>query len=489
MREEPLKMIHLITSWEDLEQVPHGDGSYLRADLFGNVHLNKLLTGHPKTAFSLRSVFEGGAFSGSIVDRQEALIKASETFEMIELEGERDLVPLVLNNIPPAKRIISWHGPACDYDTLAQRLERFRKVEAAYYQLVPYAERSGDELAPLALLRRDNSSNDLITYAAGPIGRWTQIVAAYMGTAMTYFVEEEMAGQAFFTYTQLRTDYELPAIYPIEQLFGIVGNPIFGSRSPRLHNYAYRQLGLPMLYLPIHVEAYADFWEMIRGRKVAAELGYSFGGFTTVSPMKEAAFYAADNCSNPHVLASNASNMLVKVEEQWEASSTDDFGLQIALAEAGVTIGGLKVAIIGCGGAGRTMAALLKANGASVTLVNRSLERGQFAAQQLGLPFVLKQAFSPDQYGLVVNATPLGKKAGELAFDPNRMPATGIVVDMSYAKHMTQIIKLARLRGMKAIDGQQMLRYQVSQQFLEMTGNQMIFDNANIIDHKLSPNQ
>ncbi len=464
------KMIRIIHDMKDLAPLVGGNGNYVRADLLGETDLPAHIFSGETSIYALRSQAEGGAYLGSLATRHEALVQAAASFNLIELEGERDLVPFVLKHISPAQRLISWHGAASKLEALSARLARYRQVPAAYYQLVPFATRSGDEIPPLALLSQQSSPKDLITYAAGPIGRWTQIVAAFLGAPMVYFVEESTPAETFFTHTQLVSDYHLPNTYPIKQLFGIVGNPIFRSLSPRLHNHAYRQLGLPYLYLPMQVEVFADFWKMIKSNQASSLLGLEFCGFTTVSPMKEMAFQTADTCHNDHVLASQASNLLVKRGQKWLASSTDDFGLKKALEDAEIAISGLKVAIVGCGGAGRTMAAYLKANGAQVTLVNRSLKRGQFAAQQLVLPFTLKKAFSPGTYQLVINATPLGKRPNQLAFDPNLMPSNGIVIDMSYAPHETQMIRMARLRGLKAIDGRQMLQYQVAQQFQEMTG-------------------
>ena len=47
-----------------------------------------------------------------------------------------------------------------------------------------------------------------------------------------------------------------------------------------------------------------------------------------------------------------------------------------------------RAAVIGCGGAGRAIAAALVESGAGVTLINRGAERGEHAAALLGLPYI-----------------------------------------------------------------------------------------------------
>ena len=62
-----------------------------------------------------------------------------------------------------------------------------------------------------------------------------------------------------------------------KRLFGVVGNPVLHSLSPRLHNTAYRELGLPFLYLPFHVESFGDFWLEVIGPGINASISASYG--------------------------------------------------------------------------------------------------------------------------------------------------------------------------------------------------------------------
>ena len=61
-------------------------------------------------------------------------------------------------------------------------------------------------------------------------------------------------------------------------LFGVVGNPVAHSLSPRIHNTAYRALGIPALYLPFHAESFGDFWLEVVENGVLETLGCRSGG-------------------------------------------------------------------------------------------------------------------------------------------------------------------------------------------------------------------
>src|SRR5262245_8004268 len=123
----------------------------VRADVVGDINpdwLRRQFDG--KLIYTLRSREEHGAFAGSARQRQQRLLKAAKDYDLIDLEGERDLAPELVEAIPPNKRLISWHGAATDCLTLKRRLEKFSEAEARIYKLVSIGAKPGDELAALS---------------------------------------------------------------------------------------------------------------------------------------------------------------------------------------------------------------------------------------------------------------------------------------------------------------------------------------------------
>ena len=133
----------------------------------------------------------------------------------------------------------------------------------------------------------------------------------------------------------------------------------------------------------------------------------------------------------------------------------------------GVELRGRRAAVVGCGAAGRAIAAALAEQGAEVVLVNRSEERGRFAAQLLALPFVPLAEFSPAGVTLLVHATPTTDRA---LVSLAGLSSDGAVLEMVPANTTTPLIEEARARGLKTIDGWQVLAIEGDLHFRLMTG-------------------
>jgi 3-dehydroquinate dehydratase/shikimate dehydrogenase len=448
----------------------------VRADVAGDVNpdwLRKLFDG--KLIYTLRSQEEHGGFVGYGWQRQRRLLKAAKDYDLIDLEGERDLLPELLEAIPPGKRLISWHGAATDCPTLKHRLEKFLETEARIYKLVSIGARPGDELATLSLLKLAGRPN-LIAYTIGKTCLWSRLVALHFGMPMIFGMIESYSDLPWEpTVWQLIEDYNLPQLTPLREIYGIVGNPILHSLSPRLHNAAYRALGYPALFVPFPVESFRDFWSRVVEEGTLESLGICMKGFTVASPHKETALNEA-GASSPIVQRAGSTNIFVRKNGMWKADTTDPEGVIEGLGRRGIGLSGKKVAVVGCGGSGRAIAAALDQAGAVVTLVNRGLERGLHAHRLLGLPFVPLSEFTVDGYSLIVNATPVGRNNGDLPFRLNGLSQDAVVVDLVYGSHTTSLIAAAQAQGRTAIDGREVLYLQARRQFHLMTGQEMPAD-------------
>ncbi|HYN22879.1 MAG TPA: type I 3-dehydroquinate dehydratase, partial [Thermoanaerobaculia bacterium] len=388
------------------EDIPAGvEWLEVRADLTGDLDpkpLRKLFPG--KLLYTLRSRAEGGAFDGSSERRKRRLLDAAKRYDFVDLEMARDLVPEVLKAVPPERRVISWHGPAVPLSGLQTCFRRMAAQEATLYKLVPAAGQHGEELAPLLLLQ-GLERRDVIAFCTGLAGAWTRLVAPRLGAPVVYGALGPVAGAPGQpTVRQLIEDYGLPALPVVTALFGIVGNPVSHSLSPRIHNTAYRELGIPAVYLPFHTESFGDFWLEIVEGGVLEEMGLPIRGLSVTAPYKETALAVA-GAESPRAGLIGAANTLVWNQGVWEAESTDPDGVVQPLRERGLAIEGKRAAVVGTGGAGRSAAAGLATAGAQVTLVNRGSERGQQAASLLDLPFVPLAELDPSAFDILVNAT------------------------------------------------------------------------------------
>ncbi len=436
----------------------------LRADAAGDVdaaHLRALTPG--TLLYTLRGVMDG---------RRERLLRAAATFDLIDLELADLDDALLLQRIHPERRVITWRGRVRTMEDIDAALHAIRRVPARLYRIEVETSRSSETLLPMTLLKREQRG-DLTAYALGAIGLWTRLLAPRLGAPIVFggaCGHEPLDGM--LSIEQCIDDYGFPYLEPIDEIFGIVGDPILRSLSPRLHNAGFRALGRRALYLPFHAPDFADFWSALIEERGLELLGASVGALCVVSPHKEIAVNAVP-VRTPMVARTRSTNFFVNEGGVWTADTTDPEGVLLTLRERGVEPRDRRVAVVGCGGSGRVIAAAMQQAGADVTLVNRGFDRASLAIRLLQLPFVPLASFSPRGYGIVVNATPVGYRAGDVPFDPDDLGEDAVVIDLVYGDEPTSLVAATRARGHVTIDGRDVLRTQAMSQFHLMTGEPM----------------
>jgi 3-dehydroquinate dehydratase/shikimate dehydrogenase len=455
----------------------------VRADLLGDLDpepLRRLFPG--KLLYTLRSRAEGGAFEGSPERRKRRLLAAADRYDRVDLEAARDLAPDLLTAVPPERRLVSWHGPPSDLEGLSATFSRMAAAGAALYKLVPGAVQPGDALAPLLLLHALRRA-DVVAFAGGAAGAWTRLVAPRLGAPVVFGAADDPPGAPGQpSIGALREDYGLPALPPVAELFGVVGNPVGHSLSPRLHNGAYRELGIPALYLPFQTESFGDFWLEVVEEGVLDTLGLPLHGLSITAPFKAAAL-AVGGAESPLAGLTGGANTLVLREGVWEAESTDPEGVVEPLRERRIEIAGRRAAVVGAGSAGRAAAVGLAHAGAEVTIFNRGAERREQAAAELALPALPLADLAPADFDLLVNATPLGRAARKddepLPFPVDALRPGAVVIDLVYRSQPSQsgleqgptpLLAAAAARGAVTVEGREVLLAQARGQFRMMTG-------------------
>lgn len=459
----------------------------VRADLVGDLDPDWLRDRFGgELLYTLRSTAEGGAASGGREARNKRIIEQSERYDLVDLEAARDCRTELLSVVPPAKRIISSHGPATHVEGLKRRFANLEAHEARYYKLVANATQAKDSVRALALaasLAKRPKRDNAVIFAGGPIGIWTRMVAPHFGSPLVYGALGKVPGAPGQpTVAQLRRDYDLPRLHSVARLFGIAGRPVMHSLSPRLHNGAYRRFGVPALYVPFHVESFGDFWIDVVESGSLDILDMPLEGLSVTAPYKEVAL-AVSGVSSPRAQHIGAANTLVRRDRVWQAETTDVDGVTAAIAEAGVDMTmdsktGRRAAVVGTGGAGRAAAYSLELAGMAVTLVNRTVTHGEEASQALGLPFLPLADFDAARYEVIVHATSLGQPEDPLPFALDGLGRDHTVVDLVYGRHETPLIRAAREAGARTVDGRSVLLHQALGQFEGMTGQRLDGDTA-----------
>jgi shikimate dehydrogenase len=239
----------------------------------------------------------------------------------------------------------------------------------------------------------------------------------------------------------------------------VIGWPLGHSRSPLIHNYWIRLHGLDAEYRR----------ESVRPEDVAAFIGSlrqrGYAGINVTVPHKEVAL--AMSVPDDRAKAVGASNTLWFDGDTLRSTNTDVGAFLDNLDEGapGWDRNLSDAVVLGAGGAARAVVyALLTRKVEHIHVVNRTPDRAEQLKRQFGAR-VHPVAWSElarllAQAGLLVNATTLGMH-GQPPLEID-LPGSGalVVTDLVYDPLETPLLKAARARGLRAVDGLGMLMHQ-----------------------------
>ncbi len=240
----------------------------------------------------------------------------------------------------------------------------------------------------------------------------------------------------------------------------VIGHPIAHSRSPLIHGFWLRQLGIAGSYdkIDISPEALPNFIKSLRREGLV-------GGNVTI-PHKTSLLSLVDAIDDA-AAAIGAANTLWFEGDRLMAGNTDALGF---LRHLDVSVPGWdarpgRAVVLGAGGAARAVAYALTCRAFEVCIVNRTLAKGLELAEAFDddvwayaweeLPGLIKTA------DLLVNTTSLGMTGQPpLVIDHAGLKPSAIVCDIVYVPLETDLLKGARERGQRVVDGLGMLLHQ-----------------------------
>ena len=241
----------------------------------------------------------------------------------------------------------------------------------------------------------------------------------------------------------------------------LIGWPIGHARSPLVHNFWLKELGLAGSYTKqgVKPEDVAAFL-----KNLVAE-GYA--GINATVPHKEAVFKLADE-RLPDAVAVGAANTLWIDDGKLVVTNTDTYGFMTHLDETapGWQADDRPVAILGAGGAARAIVhGFVGAGVCQVKLCNRTRARSEALADHFGARVVVvdwaERSSMLADVSVLVNTTTLGMTgAPPLDINLARLPPSAVVADAVYAPLQTGLLQAAEARGLRTVDGLGMLLHQ-----------------------------
>ena len=248
-------------------------------------------------------------------------------------------------------------------------------------------------------------------------------------------------------------------------LLGFFADPASHSRSPLMYNTAFEKLGLDYVYLAFQIDQ-TTLPDAVQSMRTLRMRGA--------------------NVSMPNKTA---------VMQYLDEISTDGSGAMLALSEAGVSVSGKHLVILGAGGAGTaiiTQAALDGVSEISVFVRKSSFwkseaflekirkETGcQISLLDIGDPAVLKQELV--RADILINATSIGMEPNTDACPipgPEFLNEGLFVMDIIYSPEETTLLRYAKEKGLPCCNGLGMLLYQGAAAFHLYTGKELPIEDV-----------
>ena len=274
---------------------------------------------------------------------------------------------------------------------------------------------------------------------------------------------------------QAMTDQVNPKDYPSKDAYAVIGNPIAHSKSPLIHEFFAKQTQQAIHYGRI-------FSELDGFKKTTQEFFERGGkGLNVTIPFKLQAYELAQH-KTPRAQSAQAANMLWLENGQLWCDNSDGEGLtrdlrRLLKQQSGSALSGIKVLILGAGGAAQgVIEPLMGAGVASITVFNRTHEKaealvkqfsGLAAGAKVNLTAVPLTELKDGSYDLIINATATGlSNESPIAKDVLRAIAhpDTLAYDMVYGKE-TCFMQDAKALGIQALDGLGMLVEQAALAF------------------------
>jgi shikimate dehydrogenase len=244
----------------------------------------------------------------------------------------------------------------------------------------------------------------------------------------------------------------------------LLGDPVGHSLSPIIQNAAFHSAGVDGVYVAVRC-APDDLFGFMRG------LSRAGGGGNITLPHKEKGAAVVDIPSDAVRRTGACNTFWGGPDGRVHGDNTDVDGFRRAATAFAGSLKGMRVLLLGAGGAARaTLMALLEEGAREVLMLNRSVERARAVTRRIGgaqarvVP--LAEELRGQSFDLVVNATRVGLEPGDPSpFDFELLARAGAAIDLVYGRHVTSFVRAAEDFGVRATDGSEVLVQQAAASF------------------------
>lgn len=256
-------------------------------------------------------------------------------------------------------------------------------------------------------------------------------------------------------------------------LFGIIGNPIEHSLSPILHNYFFEKIGFDAVYVPFKLNL--EIQNKNCFKKILQSLNLK--GLSITIPYKKLGFLIADQKDHLTEFTQSCNTLLIK--EKLYGYNTDGPGAIQAIL-SNTPIENKNILILGYGGSASAIAGeiLLNHNPKSLFITGRDKKKAEQLIKLLNKNFknnkkakflsLEDKNFDPNEINIIINTTPIGMKGFKsdtlLPINEKYISKDHIVFDIIYNPIETPLLKIAKQKKARIIEGYWMFLFQAIKQ-------------------------
>lgn len=240
------------------------------------------------------------------------------------------------------------------------------------------------------------------------------------------------------------------------RILGLIGYPVEHSLSPSMHNAAFDHLGLDYCYVtfPVRPDLLEDAVKAIRALNLK--------GVNVTVPHKERVIPFLDVVDEEASFI-GAVNTILNDNGVLRGFNTDGRGFMESLKDAGVDIKDRRIIIIGAGGASRAIGFYLCREAIALGITDIEIEKTSRLVNDLKRlkdnVYIIDRITDLKETDIIINATPLGlKDTDPCPVDISMITGDKVVCDLIYRD--TPLLRAARQKGCKTINGLGMLLYQ-----------------------------
>lgn len=415
---------------------------------------------------TLRRQQDGGRWSGTEDQRKMLLRQATVAgFDWIDIETD---IANEIRRFKSVKRIVSYHNMREVPADLEKIHEQMCAQDPDVVKLAVAAQKPGDNLRVLDLVK--NAKQPTVAFCMGDIGFASRILSKKYGAPFTYgaFNKERGIAPGMPSFDELKNVYRFDKLNAETEVFGVIGDPVAHSLSPLIHNRAMQRLGYNGVYLPFRVPRGGLLAFLSEFAKLPVR------GYSVTIPHKEPALVATQH---PNELAKGiqAANTLIQGNDGLYAYNTDAQAAMESLRAhlprdangEPAKLSEWTVLILGAGGVARAIAFMLHREGCKLMIANRSADRAQRLAEEIGCRYVVWEGRHNVKAELLVNCTSVGMhpNVDDCPMHHSFFKPGVMVFDTIYTPETTMLIKEARGRGCHVLTGVDMFIRQAALQF------------------------